>query len=162
MTRPDFDQIYEAHKQKVWKLAARFVNSRPDQEDLFQEIFLKINKALPKFRGEASLNTWIFRLAVNTALNFIKKQKRYRALKDLLSWFRPEEMPESRIPEERLSLPLNKLNPQQRMILILSDVEELKLEEIARLLGLPVGTVKSNLHRSREIIKKELEKNEGL
>lgn len=162
MTRLDFDQIYEDQKQKVWKLAARFVNSRPDQEDLFQEIFLKINKALPKFRGEASLNTWIFRLAVNTALNFIKKQKRYRALKDLLSWFRPEEMPGTRIPEEQISLPLDKLSPQQRMILMLSDVEELKLEEISRLLGLPVGTVKSNLHRSREIIKKELMKNEGI
>ena len=162
MTQFDFARVYAEHKESVWKLVSRYVATQQDREDLFQEVFLKIYKALPRFRGEAKLDTWIYRITVNTSLNYLKKRKRDAGLKELLSRFRFVEGKEEEKEEEALSQPLQKLNPLQRIILILAEVEERKLEEIARTLNIPLGTVKSNLFRAREIIKKELNKNEGI
>ena len=162
MAQFDFTKIYADHKENVWKLISRYAASQHDREDLFQEVFLKIYKALPRFRGEAKLDTWIYRITVNASLNHLKKRKRYAALKDLLSKLRflEEKEEDQDRAKEKLSKPLGKLNPLQRMILILAEVEEKKLEEIAKTLNIPVGTVKSNLHRAREIIRKELKEND--
>jgi len=128
MSQIDFIQIYADYKENVWKLVSRYVSPQQDKEDLFQEVFLKIHKALPKFRGEASLLTWIYRITVNTALNYLKKQKRYKMIKDVFSNLRIVEADESEEAGEDLLLkPLEKLNPRQKMVLILSDVEEKKL-----------------------------------
>ncbi len=161
MDKLDFSAVYNKTKNNIWKLVSRYVFSREDREDLFQEIFLSVHKALPRFREESSVDTWVYRISVNTALNFLKKQKRYKVFKDLLSNFRtlPNEIAEADVLSFK---PLQKLNPQQRMILVLSDVEDVKLEEIAEIMKIPVGTIKSNLHRAREIVKKELRKHEGL
>ena len=159
-----FEQVYAEHKELVWKLVSRYAAGRHDREDLFQEVFLKVHQALPKFRGEASLPTWLYRIAAKTALNFLQKKERYASFKRSLGLFRPEmeDANEVRFAED-LHRPLAKLNARQKSILIMSDIEERKLEEIAQLLGLPVGTVKSNLHRAREVLKKELkENNDGL
>jgi len=127
MSQIDFIQIYADYKENVWKLVSRYVSPQQDKEDLFQEVFLKIHKALPKFRGEASLLTWIYRVTVNTALNYLKKQKRYKMIKDVFSNLRIVEVDESEEAGENLLLkPLEKLNPRQKMVLILSDVEEKK------------------------------------
>jgi RNA polymerase sigma-70 factor (ECF subfamily) len=164
MTHPEFERVYVEHKEQVWKLVSNYVASRHDREDLFQEVFLKIYRALPKFRGESSISTWIYRITVNTALNYLKKQKRYAAFKDLLSRFRLVDVEDKAEDQGREGIfkPLKKLNPQQRVILTLADVQEKKLEEIAQTLNIPLGTVKSSLHRAREIIKKELSKNDKL
>ena len=158
MADHSFDRVYADFKGKVWSLIARYVRSQADREDLFLEVFLNIHRALSRFRGDSSLETWIYRVAVNTSLNFIKKQKRYKLITDALSAFRPIE---SEVPvEPDLDLkPLEKLNPQQRTILLLAEVEEKKLEEIAQIMNLPLGTVKSNLHRAKEILRKELGEN---
>jgi RNA polymerase sigma-70 factor (ECF subfamily) len=163
MAQYDFAQVYADHKETVWKLVSRYVFSQQDREDLFQEVFLRIHQGLSKFEGRSGIETWIYRIAVNTSLNFLKKRKRYAALKDILGKLRFIEQNEEQNEEEKeLSKLLGKLNPQQRMILIMADVEEKKLEEIAQSLGLPLGTVKSNLHRAREIVKKEMNRNEGI
>ena len=161
MAEYDFARVYADHKESVWKRVSRYASSQEDREDLFQEVFLRLYKALPRFRGEAKLDTWIYRIVVNTSLNFLKKRKRYAGLKDILSRFRFIEEREE-VKEEELFKSLEKLNPQQRMILIMADVEEKKLEEIAQMLNIPIGTVKSNLHRAREMVKKELRNNEGI
>jgi len=159
----DFAGVYADSKDKVWKLVSRYVFLREDREDLFQEIYLSVHRALPRFRGEASIHTWIYKITVNTAINYVKKQNRHKWFKKMLGSLRIMEEEVQEVAADVLTLkPLEKLNPQQRMILILSDVEEKKLEEIAEILKIPVGTVKSNLHRAREIIKKEVRKNGGL
>ncbi|MCX5751090.1 MAG: sigma-70 family RNA polymerase sigma factor [Candidatus Saganbacteria bacterium] len=161
MDQYDFSGIYITYKQKVWGLVSKYVSTCHDKEDLFQEVFLKVHKALPKFRGEAEVGTWIYRIAVNTAITFLQKQKRYRLLKDLLDKMRVFEAEEADLSVTgELYGPLEKLNPKQRMILVLAEVEEKKLEEIAQTLNLPVGTVKSNLNRAKEILRKELGKND--
>lgn len=158
MTEHSFDRVYADFKGKVWQLIARYVRPQADREDLFQEVFLNIHRALPRFRGDSQLETWIYRVAVNTSLNFIKKQKRNKLITDALSVLRPIE-PEAPAEDELDLKPLEKLNPQQRAILLLAEVEEKKLEEIAQIMKLPLGTVKSNLHRAKEILRKELGEN---
>ena len=154
----DFNALYRAYKEMVWRLVSRYVFSKEDREDLFQEVFLNIHRSLSKFRGEAKIETWIWRITANSAINYVKKQARNRNLQKLLAGLRLiEEVPPPEIDE--LSIPLSKLNPRQRMVLLLSDLEDRTMEEIAKITGLLVGTVKSNLHRAREILKKEVMKN---
>lgn len=156
----DFAGIYADSKDKVWKLVSRYVLVREDREDLFQEIYLSVHRALPRFRGESSIHTWIYKITVNTAINYAKKQSRYKWIKKMLGGLRTiEEEVQDIATDIQTFKPLEKLNPWQRMVLLLSDVEEKKLEEIAEILKIPIGTVKSNLHRAREIIKKEVKKN---
>ncbi|MBU0630708.1 MAG: sigma-70 family RNA polymerase sigma factor [Candidatus Margulisbacteria bacterium] len=158
MSSIEFAPLYEAHKEKVWRIASRYVFDREDREDLFQEVWLAVHKALKSFRGEAKVETWIYRVTVNTAINYAKKQALYRKGRQILAALRVvHEHPREAVDD--LSVPLSKLNPRQRMVLLLADVEERPLEEIAELTGLPIGTVKSNLHRGREIVKKEVMKN---
>jgi RNA polymerase sigma-70 factor (ECF subfamily) len=154
----DFEMVYAEHKEKVWKLTSRYVAPKQDREDIFQEVFIRIHKALPKFRGESSLETWIYRITANTAISYLKKQKRYKLLKNTLVGMNIIQSDGPVPPAEELKFkPLDKLNPQQRMIIILHDVEDKKLEEIAAMLGIPIGTVKSNLFRGRDTIRKTLE-----
>ncbi|MBU0687332.1 MAG: sigma-70 family RNA polymerase sigma factor [Candidatus Margulisbacteria bacterium] len=158
-----FSEVYTAHKGRVWSLSSRYVKLQSDKEDLLQEVFLNVHKALPRFRGEASLETWIYRITVNTAINYLKKQKRHQKITQVLGGLRIMDTVEvAESVDSTILKPLEKLNPQQRTIILLSDVEEKALDEIAEILQVPVGTVKSNLHRAREIVKKEVIKNEGL
>jgi RNA polymerase sigma-70 factor, ECF subfamily len=163
MVQLDFEAVYSEHKENVWRLVSRYVFTREDREDLFQEAFLNIHKALPRFRGEAAVGTWIYRITVNSALNHLKKRDRHKKAIQLLSTLRIIETEEPAAGDGAwLEKPLARLNPRQRMIVMLADVEEKKLEEIAQLMSLPLGTVKSTLHRAREILKKELNQNDRL
>ena len=160
MEKPEFLQIYQQFREKVWRLVSKYVSGYHDREDLFQEVFLKIHQALPGFRGESELSTWIFRITANHAINFLKKQKRHDLFRQIFGGFRHTEVEEG--PQDSdgsLSKPLEQLNPRQKMILLMADVEEMKLDEISAILKIPLGTVKSNLSRAREIIKKELKEN---
>ena len=161
MCQEDIAAVYQEHKEMVWRLTSRYVSAKEDQEDLFQEIFLRIYKALPSFRGEAALRSWIYKITVNTAINYAKKRQISQKAKNVLSWLRIIETEENSVgPKEEglITKALEKLNPKQRMILLLAEVEEKPLTEIASYLQIPVGTVKSNLNRAKENLKKELEK----
>ncbi len=157
MAQTDFESVYEEHKANVWKLVSRYVFTREDREDLFQEVFINVHKALPRFRGESAVGTWLYRIGVNSAVNYLKKRDRQRKVVEVLSRLRLVDTAE---PETgtgaSLEKPLSKLKPRQRLIVTLSDIEEKKLEEIAEIMSLPLGTVKSTLHRAREILRKEL------
>ena len=160
MEKPEFSQIYQQFREKVWRLVSKYVSGQHDREDLFQEVFLKIHQALPGFRGESELSTWIFRITANSAINFLKKQRRHDLFRQILGGFRHTEAEEEKKDtDDSLFKLLDRLNPRQKMILLMADVEEIKLDEISAILKIPVGTVKSNLSRAREIIKKELKKN---
>ena len=70
MSSLDFSKVYNDNKEKVWGLVSRYASSQQDREDLFQEVFFKIHRALGKFRGDSSLETWIYRIAVTTVISF--------------------------------------------------------------------------------------------
>lgn len=163
MVKYDFAVVYADNKNNVWKLISKYVSSQEDREDLFQEVFLNIHRALPRFRGEAAVSTWVYRIAVNTALGHTKRQSRYKWIKKMLGGMRAVEAEIEAVAGDIKALkPLEKLNPRQRVILLLSDVEDKKIEEIAEIMKMPAGTVKSNLHRAREIVKKDVMENGGL
>ena len=154
-----FENVYAECKDKVWALVSRYVYPHSEREDLMQEVFLAVHKALEGFRGEAELSTWVYKIAVNTSLNYVKKKNRYQWVLNMFTNFASPGHEEVEMREDLADFkPLQQLNPQQRMILILADVEDRQIGEIAELLKMPVGTVKSNLSRSREIIKKEVMK----
>lgn len=165
MTESDFLKIYNDNKELVWRLVSRYVSSKDDKEDLFQEVFLNIYKALPKFRGQSKIETWIYRITINRSINYIKKQARHKKIKDIFEkvkhiYSKYSEDEEAKKQEVDLMLwkPLEKLNPKQRMILLLSEVEEMDLADIAKHLKMPIGTVKSNLHRAKNILRELLNK----
>ncbi len=161
MAMHDFDQVYNDHRSVVWRLVSRYVKGQHDKEDLFQEAFLNIHKALPRFRGDSSISTWIYRVTVNTSLNYLKKLKRQRKVWEVMSGLRLVEVSEPKdAPDQGIWKPLDKLNPRQKMILLLVEVEEKSLEETAKIMDVPIGTIKSNLHRAKEIVRKELKQND--
>ncbi|OGC04976.1 hypothetical protein A2276_03370 [candidate division WOR-1 bacterium RIFOXYA12_FULL_43_27] len=155
----DFHEVYNSQKELVWKLVSRFVFTKEDREDLFQEVFIKIHNALPRFKGDSKIETWIYRIAINTGINYAKKQQRYKFIGDLLKKSgiikSQEEDSSDRIEAaDTLLKPLEGLNPKQRMVLLLAEVYGMDLKEVADHLNIPVGTVKSNLHRAKEELKK--------
>jgi RNA polymerase sigma-70 factor, ECF subfamily len=161
-----FRELVVRHERLVFALAYRMVGHAEEARDLAQEVFLKAYRALPGFRGEASIATWLRRITINLCLNHCASA-RHRAAKagrsieeqspDGLSLGvrladpapNPEE--ETLLAEriELLQAALEELAPEQRAIVVLRDVEGHSYGEIAAVLGLNEGTVKSRLSRSR-------------
>lgn len=161
MDRSDFSSVYSHNKEMVWKLVSKYVFQQSDKEDLFQEVFLNVYRSLKGFREDSAVGTWIFRIAVNTSINYAKKQQHRRKLQEVFQGFRHfwSDEPVAVTGGDPMFEPLKKLNPRQRMILLLAEVEERKLEDIAKALNISIGTVKSNLFRAKEILKKEVKRN---
>lgn len=150
--RPAMHALYERYRRRVFSLIARIVGAQ-DAEELTQDVFLRAFRGLEKFRGEAQLSTWMYRLAVNAALSHATRdQSRARknlsddALVDLPAPAKEEGDPKLRA---RLSAALAALPAGYRAVLVLHDVEGLQHEEIAEVLGCRVGTSKSQLHKAR-------------
>jgi RNA polymerase sigma-70 factor (ECF subfamily) len=146
--RDAFDTLVARYQRDVYRLCYRYVNNHHDAGDLAQEAFLKAWRALPRFRGDSSFATWIYRIAVNTCLNFRAGRKPPA-----------EELPDS-VPDtgpsasdrmesdERAHLvreAVARLPEKQRATLILKVYQDLTHEEVAGILGTTVGTVKANL-----------------
>ena len=157
--REAFSGLVERYQRDVYRLCYRYVNNHHDANDMAQEAFLKAFRALPSFRGDSSFSTWLYRIAVNTCLNF--RQSR-RAPYEPLS----EELPDLKPPvalsiEEgeraaAVRAAVAKLPEKQRATLILKLYHELTHEEVARVLGSSVGTVKANLFHALNNLRKTL------
>lgn len=144
--------FYENYRRRVFSLIARIVGAQ-DAEELVQEVFLRAYRGLAKFRGDAQLSTWMYRLAVNAALSHATRTQA-RARRDLgeeaLMALPAEDAPatDPRL-RARLERALHALPAGYRAVLVLHDVEGLQHEEIADILGCRVGTSKSQLHKAR-------------
>jgi RNA polymerase sigma-70 factor (ECF subfamily) len=146
--REAFDLLVARHQRAVYRLCYRFVNNHEDANDLAQEVFLKAWRAIPRFRGDSSFSTWLYRIAVNACLNF-RAARRPPALE------LPETLPdpgpgaqsrvESSDEARRVRAAVGRLPERQRATLILKVYHELTHEEVAGILGSTVGTVKANL-----------------
>ena len=157
--REAFDRLVERYQRDVYRLCFRYVNNHHDASDMAQEAFLKAFRALPGFRGESAFSTWLYRIAVNTCLNF--RQSR-RAPHEPLS----EALPDTAAPAgerllegeraARVRAAVAKLPEKQRATLILKLYHELTHEEVARILGSSVGTVKANLFHALGNLRKTL------
>jgi RNA polymerase sigma-70 factor (ECF subfamily) len=150
--RAAFHRLYERYRRRVFALIARIVGSQ-DAEELTQDVFLRAFRGLARFRGDAQLSTWMYRLAVNAALSHATRAqaRARRNVSDeaLLQLPAPTEQGADPRLRARLEAALGELPPGYRAVLVLHDVEGLQHDEIAEILGCRVGTSKSQLHKAR-------------
>jgi len=165
-----FDLLVRKYQHKVAKLIGRYVRDRTEVEDVAQEAFIRAYRALGGFRGESAFYTWLYRIAVNTAKNYLESLGRRPPGSDievegaeLLSSGEP--LRESATPERQLLTDeiahtvrrsLEALPEELRTAITLRELEGLSYEEIAEAMDCPIGTVRSRIFRAREAIDREL------
>jgi RNA polymerase sigma-70 factor (ECF subfamily) len=155
---PSLDALVAAHGERAVRIALRFVRGdRATAEDIAQEAFAKAWRALPRFRGEAELTTWLYRVVVNASLSHLRKQKLRDGLVALLGPERPAGAP-LRDPtlRARIVAALDALSANERAVFTLVHLEGFTLEETAQIRGRALGTVKSQLHRALAKLRGEL------
>ena len=155
-----FNPLVEHYKLSLYRLMYRMVYNRDDAEDLVEEAFIKAYRSISKFEIGRSFYAWISRIAVNNAINYLKKEK--RANVQPIEWFEhrlatkkgdPVKMTKQKLLKERISAAMAKLPGDFRTILLLRVEESYSYAEIGRVLKIPKGTVMSRLARARQRLK---------
>lgn len=166
-----FNLLVVRYQHKVMHLVGRYVKSSGDVADVTQEAFIKAYRALPSFRGDSAFYTWLYRIAVNTAKNYLVSQGRkppgsdidaeeadyYDGGEALHDNSTPERSLLSSEIEATLFRVVEKLPDDLRMAITLREMEGLSYEEIAAVMECPVGTVRSRIFRAREAIDKVIQ-----
>ena len=157
--REAFDRLVERYQRDVYRLCYRYVNNHQDANDMAQDVFLKAYRAIGRFRGDSSFSTWLYRIAVNTCLNFRAAR---RVPQDELSdqiadggASAAERLHQAQRSAE-VRRAVSRLPEKQRATLILKIYQDLTHEEVAGILGSSVGTVKANLFHALANLKKLL------
>ena len=165
-----FDLLVLKYQQRIMKVLSRYVRDPSEVQDLAQEAFIKAYRALPKFRGDSAFYTWLYRIAINTAKNFIVAQGRRppyddieateaeqyegeSALKDYASPERETLRDEIR---ETVFKAIEALPEDLKTAITLRELEGMSYEEIAEAMDCPIGTVRSRIFRAREAIDNQL------
>ena len=160
-----FEDLVLEYQKQVYHITLKMTGNEEDAFDLSQETFLKAFRALPTFRGEAGFGSWLYRMAANLCIDFLRKKKRQGA-GQIISLDagededrRPPELPDLRYEpqsalekkelREKVQAGLKKLPDEQRLILVLRDVEGFSYQEISDALKIELGTVKSRIYRAR-------------
>ena len=153
-----FEQLLLAHQKKVYNLCLRMAANPDDALDLSQEAFIKAWRALGQYQFEASFSTWLFRLTSNVCIDFLRQKKRRQetSLTEPDCTPLPEQQAITNETKIELARAMGQLAPDHREILQLRVVEDLPYEQIADILGVRVGTVKSRLARARLSLRKIL------
>jgi len=142
--------ILQAYRRKVFGLAYSFVRNREAAEDVAQEVFIRVWRALPSFDARASLSTWIYTIARNTSLSALRARHREVPLEaTALEATAAAEFAESSAERAALARLVDQLPDRQRQVVLLYYLQEQSHEEVASMLAMPVGTVKTLLHRAR-------------
>jgi RNA polymerase sigma-70 factor (ECF subfamily) len=163
----EFGELVRRHQQRVFSILGRYERDVQRVEDLAQQTFVKAWRALAQYDGRAPFEHWISRIAVRTALDHLRKQKRLRAevpfscLGDsVLDWLRSDRASEisSREAREVLDPAMSKLSPEDRVVITLMEIEERSVQEISRMTGWSGVGVRVRAHRARAKLKKILER----
>jgi RNA polymerase sigma-70 factor (ECF subfamily) len=173
-----FNALVRAYERRVFALLLRMIGNGAEAEDLAQEVFVQVFKAIGTFRGDSKLSTWIYRIAINLSKNRSKYLRvRHAGETDPLDALqehvpmgeagkqatmayvaRPDDMVAGKQMERIVQQGILELEPSFRECLVLRDVEDLSYEEIASITGLPEGTVKSRIHRARGQLREIVER----
>jgi RNA polymerase sigma-70 factor (ECF subfamily) len=155
--------LYDRHRQMVYRTALGITNDPEIAEDLLQDVFLRMHRFSHHIDPQRPLEPWLYRVTANLAYSWMKRRTRlYRCVKEMAEWLAREQRPTPHLIAEKdeewrviqkavASLPLT-----QRVVVVMYYINDLSLQEIANVLEIPVGTVKSRLHYGRRTLKKQL------
>ena len=170
-TTPNFQSIFETHKDRVFNTILSLVQNQHDAEDLTQEVFVRAYEAMSEFKGESLMSTWLYRIAVNTSLNFLKAKKTKKRAGFLFPIFgnklddKPMDLPDFVHPgvqlerkerSIRLFKAINELAENQKVAFTLSKIEGLSYTEIAAVMQVTTPSVESLLFRAKQNLQKSL------
>ncbi len=170
-----FRELISEHRDRVFNITYRMLGNRAEAEDVAQEVFITVFKTIDSFREESKFSTWLYRVTVNHCKNRIKYlARRHDKKKDELDETthgsqgsvngtpvlaaQPDRALASAQMERLLQDAIANLDDDHRAVVVLRDVEDLSIEEICEITGLPDGTVKSRLHRARLVLRKKMQR----
>jgi len=166
-----FGLLVEKYQRKLGRLLSRFIRDPAEVEDVAQEAFIKAYRALPSFRGESAFYTWLYRIGINTAKNFLVSQGRraptttefdseeaegFEDAEQLRDINTPENMLMSKQVAEAVNKVMDTLPEELKTAITLREIEGLSYEDIADMMNCPIGTVRSRIFRAREAIAEKL------
>ncbi|MFT5121682.1 MAG: RNA polymerase sigma factor (sigma-70 family) [Kiritimatiellia bacterium] len=166
-----YSELMQRYNRRIYALIYNMTGNNEDTEDLLQEVFLKAYSALEKFQGKSSFYTWVYRIAVNRTINFVKKRKKRQAssLDDIDSGIERDEFyvelsakstpfRDARNAEifEKLNAALQKLSEKHRAVVVMHDIEGIPHDQIAGIIGVSSGTVRSRLFYARRQLQADL------
>ncbi|MGV8870491.1 MAG: RNA polymerase sigma factor RpoE [Janthinobacterium svalbardensis] len=166
-----FDVLVSKYQRRLMRLVSRLVHDPAEAEDVVQETFIKAYRALRHFRGDAAFYTWLYRIGINTAKNYLVTQGRRGATSsdadaeqaesfDDGNKLRDNNTPESVLASKQIAATVNAamevLPIELRTAIVLREIEGLSYEEISEIMACPIGTVRSRIFRAREVIAEKL------
>ncbi|MBN1269467.1 MAG: sigma-70 family RNA polymerase sigma factor [Kiritimatiellae bacterium] len=166
-----YDELVRRYQGKIYGLVYNMTANKEDAEDVVQDVFLKAYRSLPRFKGQSSFYTWVYRIAINRTINFRKKRTRRAALSlddadegierdpayvELSSRVSPVREVSIGELQERLNKALLTLSEKHRTVVVLHDIQGVPHEEIAKMVGCSAGTVRSRLFYARQKLQVEL------
>ncbi len=166
-----FELLVVKYQRKLGRLLSRFVRDPAEVEDVTQETFIKAYRALPSFRGESAFYTWLYRIGINTAKNYlVALGRRAPTSTEIISedaenyeegeLLRDNNTPETELMTKQLAITVNSamssLPEELRTAITLREIEGLSYEDIASVMNCPIGTVRSRIFRARETIAEQL------
>lgn len=164
-----FGELVRRYQDRLYNTVFRLVDNAEDAHDVVQDAFLNAYQSLDSFKGDSRFFTWLYRIAINTAISLKRKQRGGLSIdaarngtagiepQDHSEFGRPGHAMEQAEEEGRIQAALNRLSPEHRAVLILKDIEGQKYEQMAEILQVPIGTVRSRLHRARAELRDLLE-----
>ena len=161
-----FELLVIKYQRKLGRLLSRMVRDAAEVEDITQETFIKAYRALPGFRGESAFYTWLYRIGVNTAKNYLVGRKRQASSSDVQAedaenyeegdMLRDVATPDAELQTKQIAQAVNSavdaLPDELRVAITLREIEGMSYEEIAQMMECPIGTVRSRIFRAREAI----------
>jgi RNA polymerase sigma-70 factor (ECF subfamily) len=162
-----FNQLVQKYRQSLFSIIYNMTGNREDATDIAQEVFIKAFQSIKQFRGQASFYTWLYRIAVNSSITFIKRAKKQRFINyetidetlvssEILEYFTAKTKTEKgallKELQEKLNEALQKLSPKHRIVVILHEVEGMNHKEIADITKTSEGTVRSRLHYAKRML----------
>ncbi|WP_300450342.1 RNA polymerase sigma factor RpoE [Accumulibacter sp.] len=166
-----FEILVDKYQRKLGRLLSRFIRDQAEVEDVAQEAFIKAYRALPSFRGDSAFYTWLYRIGINTAKNYLVAQGRraptstefdadeaegFEDAGQLRDINTPESILQSRQMGDTISAAMADLPDELRSAILLREIEGLSYEEIAEAMHCPIGTVRSRIFRAREAVAEKL------
>lgn len=166
-----FRELVETHQQQVFNTCVGFLHHEADAEDVAQEVFIEVHRSIHRFKGDSKLSTWLYRIAVNKSLDFMRKKKRQKRWGFFQAIFGFDQIPEpaetskGMLPgialedQDRgriLFQAIDTLSDNQRIAFTLHKLEGLSYQEVTEVMGLSLSSVESLMHRAKKNLQKKL------